>query len=77
MTAKIYRFPKPEDPEVLTDGPEPGDGDGEGPDVIEIRIILEGPDLSEEPEVIKEPEPKSSSWKPFLWGALAGWLIGG
>lgn len=23
MTAKIYHFPEPEDPEVLTDGPEP------------------------------------------------------
>lgn len=72
MTAKIYEFPST--PDVSVDEPEHGDG----PDVIEIRIILKAPDMSDEPDEIEYDEPeKQRNWPWILGGALLGALLGG
>jgi len=77
MTAKIYQLrQRVDEPGIQGDDPQPANGDGGGPpQVIEIRIILEAPDLPDEPE--PDPEPKQRTWPWFLGGALLGALLGG
>lgn len=60
---------EPED--ELEDELEFDDGDGGGPTEIVIRVIHEYPEIED------EPEPKSSSWGAFGFGALLGFLLGG
>jgi hypothetical protein len=60
------------------DEPQAGDGDGGDGTEIVIRIVVDWPDVPEDPPDEPEPEPeRKGRLGPFLWGALIGWWLGG
>jgi hypothetical protein len=71
--SNVINFPRPAQESQQEPQQQDGDG-GDGGDIV-IRIVIDWPETSEDPE--PEPEPKSGRASAFLWGALIGWWLGG
>ena len=58
--SNVLSFPKP------AEEPQQEDGDGGDGDEIVVRVVIDWPEIPEEPET--EPEPKRGRLGGFLWG---------